>query len=179
MCLSSTVSQSHRLRTYTRSPPTPICAVRALFSVHPSGASDQGSPQDEVFLFTPATLALFFAAAFVFLCLAYGIAAPTGQGWGVTLQRNGRGGGRPCPGQYCLCPGAALPRAVAVGPCRAAVRSHKPNLSAPFAPTLAGIFIPTMAIGAAMGRLCGRAVQAVLNGMDANLQVGSSWLLPA
>ena len=48
-----------------------------------------------MFLFTPATLALFFAAAFVFLCLAYGIAAPTGKGWDVTLQRNGQGGGRP------------------------------------------------------------------------------------
>ncbi len=42
----------------------------------------------------------------------------------------------------------------------------------------AGIFIPTMAIGAAGGRLFGRAVQAVLNSMDANLQVSSCCACP-
>ncbi len=63
------------------SPYPPLLApkiVRALFSVHPPGAANEGSPPDETFLFTPATLALFFCAAFIFLCLAYGIAAPTG-----------------------------------------------------------------------------------------------------
>lgn len=74
--------------------------------------------------------------------------------------------------------GSALPLVVTVTPCRAAVVTSQtyPHLSPP---ALTGIFIPTMAIGAAMGRLCGRAVQAVLNGMDAKMQVGSSSLLPA
>ena len=53
--------------------------VRALFSVAPPGGADGGGePADTSFLFTPATLGLFFVAALCFLCLTYGVAAPTG-----------------------------------------------------------------------------------------------------
>jgi hypothetical protein len=161
--------------------PAAARAVRALMSVQPPAAAEAdagaGAIEADDFLFSLSTLGLFAACAFAGLLLTYGVAAPTGgrfcpDGTGryrpAHIDRLLKPGGSPrLIRPFCLIRGSrgvCARRGARACPCVPGFRPLSPHTPAP------GIFIPTMAIGAAVGRLAGRALQAAVSSAGLTLQ---------